>query len=98
MIGKAFGGFADGWVDFQKAIGVSQFQDAINHPGGAGKTKGAAGRFQARETIYDFAQAGAVESGQLGKVEDDSGVAVTEQLIERQLELFALDSNLERSG
>lgn len=77
---------------------MGQFQDAINHTCGAGETKGAAGRFQARETIYDFSQATAVEFGQLAEIEDDACVAVAEQLIECQLELLALDSNLERSG
>jgi hypothetical protein len=97
-IGETFGGFTGGGVSFQKAIGVSQFQDAVNHPGGAGETKSAAGGFQTGETIYNFAQAATIEFGQFGEIENHPSVAVAEQLIERQLELFALDAQLERSG
>jgi hypothetical protein len=97
-IGKTFSGFAGIRVGFQEAIGVGQFQDTVNHSRGAGETKGAAGGFQTGETIYEFSQPTTVELGQLGQIEDHADLAVAEQLIERQLELFALDSNLERSG
>ncbi len=77
---------------------MSQFQDAINHPSSTGQAKRAASSLQAGETVYEFSKAGAVELGELGEIEDDAGVPVTEQLIEGQFELFALDANLERPG
>ena len=95
-LGKAFGGFAGAWVGFQEAIGVSQFQDAINHTGGASETKRTSGCFQAGKTIHDFSQATAVEFAQFAEIEDNTGLAITEQLIESELQLFALDAHLER--
>ncbi len=77
---------------------MSQFQDTINHPSRTGQTKRAAGYFQAGKTIDNFPQATTVEFCQLAEIEDDAGVAVADQLIESQLELLALDSNLERPG
>jgi hypothetical protein len=97
-IRKTFGGFARRWKSFQEAIGVSQFQDAVNHAGGASETKGAAGGFQTGETIYELSKPATVQPGQLGKIKDDADLAVAEQLIECQFQLLALDSNLERSG
>ncbi len=75
---------------------MSQFQDAINHTGGASETKRTSGCFQARETIHDFSQATAVEFAQLAEIEDNTGLAITEQLIEGELQLLALDAHLER--
>ena len=75
---------------------MSQFQDSINHACGADETQRAAGRFHAGKTTDNFSQARAVESGQVTEIKDDTGLAVKEQLIESQLELFALNSNLER--
>jgi hypothetical protein len=96
--GKTFRGFAGTSVGFQEPIGVGQLQDAVNHPGGTGETKGAAGGFQTGETIYELSKTATVQPGQLGKIKDDADLAVAEQLIECQLQLLALDSNLERSG
>ena len=77
---------------------MSQFQDAINHIGGASETKRTSGCSQAGETIHDFSQASAVKFAQLGEIEDDAGMAVTDQLIESELELLALDAHLERAA
>ncbi len=75
---------------------MSQFQHAINHSSRARKTKRAAGGFQTRKTIHDFAQAITIQFGQSAEIEDDAAVALAEQFVECQLELFALDSDLER--
>lgn len=97
-IGKAFGGFAGGWVAFQKTVGVGQFQDAFDHPSGAGQAKSAAGGFQAGETIDDFSQATAVQFGELAEVKDNLSLSVAEQLVQGELQLLALDTHLERAA
>jgi hypothetical protein len=97
-IGKAFGGFAGGWVAFQKAIGMSQFQNAVDHPGGAGQAKSAASRFHAREAVDNFPQATAVEFSQLGEIENYLSLPVAEQLIQGEFQLLALDAHLERTA
>ena len=81
-IGKAFGGCEGGGIGFQEAVGVGQFQDAIDHAGGAGETKRAASGFQAGKTVDEFPEAAAVELGEFGKIEDDAGVVFADQLIE----------------
>src|SRR5437773_2159732 len=60
--------------------------------------KYAAGGLQPRETIHNFSQPGAVELRQPGEIKNNARMAVTEQLIEGQLELLALDASLERTG
>jgi len=60
--------------------------------------KYAAGGLQAGETIHNFSQPGAVELRQPGEIKNNAHMAVTEQLIEGQLQLLALDANLERAG
>ena len=60
--------------------------------------KYAAGGLQPGETIHNFSQPGAVELRQPGEIKNNARMAVTEQLIEGQLQLLALDANLERTG
>ncbi len=76
---------------------MGQFQHAINHSSSASEAKCATGSFQTRETIHDFAQTATIQLGQLAEIENDAVVAVAKQFVERQLELFAFDSNLERT-
>jgi len=75
---------------------MSQFQHAINHSSRARKTKRAACGFQTGETIHDFAKPTTIQFGQFAEIEDDAGVAFAKEFVESQLELLALDSNLER--
>jgi hypothetical protein len=96
-IGKTVGGIEGGWIGFQESIGVGQFQDAINHAGGARETKRAPRCFQARKTVDEFSQAAAIELGDFGKIDYDARMVIPQQLIKGELQPFALNAHLERS-
>lgn len=76
---------------------MGQFQDAVDHAGGADETKRAAGFPEAGETIHDSSEAAAVELGETGKIQDDAGLLFTKDFIEGQFQLLAFDAHLERS-
>jgi len=97
-IGETFGGRKSGGIALQEAIGVSQFQDTLNHTGGAGEAKRTSGSLQTRETIHDFSQARAIEFGEVREVEYDASVLLPEKFIHGQLELLALDAHLKLAG
>jgi hypothetical protein len=96
-IRKAVGGFEGGWIGFQKAIGVGQFEDAIDHAGRGGKAKRPPGSLEAGKTIDEFSEAAAVELGDFRKVHNDVLVIVAKHLIEGQFQLLAFDAHLERA-
>jgi len=97
-IRKAIGGFEGGGIGFQELIGVGQFQDAIDHPGGAGEAKQAPRSFQTGKTIDEFSEAAAIQLGNFRKVNNDLRVIIAKQLIEGEFQLHAFDAHLERAA
>jgi hypothetical protein len=79
-------------------IGVGQFEDAINHTGSAGEAKQAPCSFHTGKTIDKFSQAAAIELGNFRKINNDMPVIVLKQLIEREFQLFAFYTHLERAA
>ena len=77
---------------------MGQFEDAIDHAGGAGEAKHASGCFQAGKTIDKFSQAATVELGDFRKINNDMPVIVAKQLIEGEFQLLAFDAHLERAA
>jgi hypothetical protein len=76
-------------------IGVSQFEDAVNHAGGASEAKRASRNFQTGKTIDEFSEAAAVELGNFRKINNDMPVIVAKQFIESELQLLAFDAHLQ---
>src|SRR6266568_5508803 len=74
------------------------FQDASHRAGDAGKANRAAGLAHPGETVDDSAKARAVELGYAREIEDDTGTVLAEKLVERQLELLAFDTHLQRAA
>ena len=97
-IRKAIGGFEGGGIGFQELIGVGQFQDAVDHAGGAGEAKQAPRSFQTGKTIDEFSEAAAIELGNFRKVNNNLRVIVAKQLIEGEFQLRAFDAHLERAA
>ncbi len=93
--GEAFRGGDGGGVAFQKAIGAGNLQNAVDHTGGSRETKRATRVLEAGETVHDFSEAATIELGKAGKIEHHSCVTLTEDFIECQLELLALDAHLQ---
>ena len=77
---------------------MGQFEDAIDHAGGAGEAKHASGCFQAGKTVDEFSEAAAVELSNFRKVNNDMPVIVAKQLIEGEFQLLAFDAHLERAA
>jgi len=96
--GETLGGFEGGGIGFQELIGVGQFQDAVDHAGGAGEAKQAPRSFQTGKTIDEFSEAAAIELGNFRKVNNDLRVIVAKQLIESEFQLRAFDAHLERAA
>jgi hypothetical protein len=97
-IRKAVGGFEGSGIGFQKAIGVGQFEDAIDHAGSGGEAKRPPGSFEARKTIDEFSEAAAVELCDFRKVHNDMFVIVAKHFIEGEFQLLAFDAHLERAA
>jgi hypothetical protein len=94
--GETFRGGDGGGVDFQKAIGAGNLQNAVDHAGGSRETKRAARVLEAGETVHDFSKAATVELGKAGKIEHHSScLIVAKEFIECQLELLAFDAHLQ---
>ena|SRR5215467_2701944 len=94
LIGKAFRGCKSGGITLQEAVGVSQFQDAIDHTRAAREAQSASGVLEPGEAVDNFAQAAAVQLRESGEVKHDALVVCAEKVIKRQFELLALDAHL----
>src|SRR5215470_3713541 len=97
-IGEAFGGCLRRGIALQEAVGVSQFQDTVDHAGAACEAKRTAGRLEPGEAVDDLAHAAAVEFGEAGKVKDHTPVVLAQKIIKSQLKLLTLHAHLQRAA